>query len=353
MTVRVGVAGTGHWADSAHLPSIAAHPDARLAAIADPYVPNRDRAAARFEPDAVFADPMDMLARAELDALVVATPHVYHYEIASAAIARGLHVLVEKPFVLEPAHGRELIAAAERAGVEIIVGYPWHYNDQAIEARDWIADGRIGKVGYVQSFFGSDPLDLYRGQPEADTHYGSGKTFFGPRPTTYSDPRLAGGGQGQTQMTHSLALLLFLTGLVPRRVSAFMEASGAPVDVNDALSIRFDDGVLGMAGSTGAVVPYDTDLLQYQIHGSDGHLWFDVSEGDLRLWTRDEAVAAPSIPPGERYPQFRPAANLIDVALGRAANGSGAGIAQHTVELLAAAYRSAALDGAPVEVGAT
>ena len=110
-----------------------------------------------------------------MDALVIATPHVHHYPIAAAAIARGIHVLIEKPLVLDPADGRRLIDAAAAAGVEIVVGYTWHYNEQVLTARRWIADGRIGSIVYVQSFFGSSPVNLYRGEPEADVYaYGAG-----------------------------------------------------------------------------------------------------------------------------------------------------------------------------------
>lgn len=350
--VRVGVAGAGHWATTAHMPAVEAHPAARVVAVADTDPARVDRARRRFEIPAGFDDPLEMIATSELDAVIVASPHSTHYPIAMAAIERGLNVLVEKPFVLVPEHGRELMRAAARAGVEILVGYTWHYNAQSIAARDWISSGRLGTVNYVQSFFGSSPVNLYRGDPGADVYaYGSGDTFFGPQPATYSDPQLAGGGQGQTQLTHSLALLMFLTGLQPLRVSAFMENLDASIDVVDTLSIRFRGGALGAVGSTGAVVPTDhTDTLEYRIYGTEGHLQFDVDLGALRLFTPDGALTAEVIPPEERYPMYRPAANLVDVTLGTAANGSPVAIGQRTVELLDAAYRSAAAGGQPVEL---
>ena len=350
--VRVGVAGAGHWATTAHMPAVRAHPGATLVAVADTD-PNRvDRARALFGVPFGFVDPLEMIATAELDALIVVTPHSTHHQIASAAIGRGLNLLVEKPFVLVPEHGRALIAAAQRAGVEIVVGYSWHFNDQVRTARDWIASGRLGTITYVQSFFGSSPVNLYRGSPEADADaYGSGDAFFGPQPATYSDPQLAGGGQGQTQLTHSLALLMFLTGLEPVRVSAFMENQDAQVDVVDTLAIRFRGGALGSVGSTGAVIPRDhTDTLQYRIYGSEGHLQFDVDDGSLRLFTRDGQETADVPPVEERYPMYRAAQNLIDVTLGRAPNGSPVANAQQTVELLDAAYRSAASGGQPVDL---
>ena len=351
--VRVGVAGVGHWARTAHLPALAAHPAARIAALADPHPGNLARSASRYGIDATFADPLEMLAACELDALVIATPHRDHFPIAEAAIGRGLHVLIEKPMVLEPADGRRLIRAAEDAGVEILVGYTWHYNRQVLRARQWIRDGRLGTIRYVQSFFGSSPVNLYRGEPTADVYaYGAGDAFDGPLPATYSQPDLAGGGQGQTQLTHSIALLLFLTGLEATRVTAFMERHGTEVDVIDALAVRFAGGALGVVGSTGAVVPVThTDTLGYVIHGTAGHLEFDVMDGVLRRYDSDGVVEDEVLPAEERYPMASPATNLVDVALGRAKNGSPVRFGQQTVEILHAAYRSAAADGSPVDVG--
>lgn len=350
--VRVGVAGVGHWARTAHLPAIDAHPRATLVALADPDPGNLARSAGRYGVEAAFADPFEMLDTTPMDALIIAAPHVYHYPIAAAAIARGLHVLIEKPLVLDPADGRRLIESARAAGVEILVGYTWHYNRQVLEARRWVTNGRVGELQYVQSFFGSSPVNLYLGAPEADVYaYGAGDRFDGPLPSTYSDPWLAGGGQGQTQLTHSIALLLFLTGLEPDRVAAFMERQSAAVDVVDALTIRFHGGALGVIGSTGAVIPVShTDTLEYILHGSAGHIHFDVMDGLLRLHAVDGLTDAPVLPVDDRYPMAGPATNLVDVVLGVAPNGSPVAFGQRTVEILSAAYRSAARDGSAISV---
>ena len=351
-SVRVGVAGVGHWARTAHLPAVAGHPDATLVAFADPDRGNLERARRRYGVEACFADPLEMLAACPMDALIVATPHVFHYPIAAAAIARRLNVLVEKPLVLDPADGRRLAEAASAAGVEIVVGYTWHYNAQVLRARQWIAEGRLGEINFVQSFFGSSPVNLYKGNPGADVYaYGAGAAFDGPLRSTYSDPLLAGGGQGQTQLTHSVALLLFLTGLEAERVVALMDRQGTGVDVADVVSIRFRRGALGAVGSTGAVVPVShTDRLQYLIHGTAGHIEFDVMDGRLRLYATDGDEEDPVLPETDRYPMAGPARNLIDLTLGRGTNGSPLLFAQRTVEILDAVYRSADRDGLPVDL---
>ena len=130
-----------------------------------------------------------------------------------------------------------------------------------------------------------------------------------------------------------------------------MQDMDTEVDVIDAFSVAFEGGAVGTIGSYGATwPPAHTELLRYDIHGPDGHLEFDVMDGRLSRWNDSGTREQPGIPPSERYPLERPATNLIDVALGRAANGSGAGIGQLTVETLHAAYRSADQDGAPVDV---
>ena len=58
--VRVGFAGVGHWARTAHLPAVAAHPDAEIVALADPDAANLERSRRRYSVEAVFPDALRM-----------------------------------------------------------------------------------------------------------------------------------------------------------------------------------------------------------------------------------------------------------------------------------------------------
>src|SRR5438034_5701751 len=130
MSARIGVIGCGWWATRAHLPALAANPDAVIAGIADPDEVNRTRAAERFGIPAtrVFADAADMFDKAGLDGAIVAVPHSGHAPLARAVLERGLHLLLEKPMTIGPPDARALAALAEVRKVELIIGYPWHYN---------------------------------------------------------------------------------------------------------------------------------------------------------------------------------------------------------------------------------
>jgi predicted dehydrogenase len=352
MTARIGVIGCGWWATRAHLPALKANPDAVIAGIADPDEANRKRAAERFQipPDRVFADAGEMLAGAELDGAIVAVPHSAHAPLARAVLKKGLHLLLEKPMTIHPPDARALAAMAKASGVELIVGYPWHYNRQVLAVRDAIADGRIGEIEYVSCQFASIVRELYRGNPEPYRDV-LGYSVNPPGMRTYADPEIAGGGQGQTQVTHSAALLFFLTGLKPVTVAALTERFELEVDLADAVVVRFGNRAIGSLGSTGSVLPGQEEILEYRIFGARGHIVFDVNEGSAVIYGADGAVErlpAPTLE--ERYPDWAPADNLVDIVLGRAGNGSPASLGVLTVEFVDAMYR-AGRDGRTVVVG--
>lgn len=343
MRARIGVIGCGWWATRAHLPALVANPDAIVAAIADPDAANLERAAERFEIPAtiVFDDAQTMLESVALDAAIVAVPHASHASLARLVLDRGLHLLLEKPMTLAPADARGLASLAHQRGVELIIGYPWHYNRQVLAVRDAIAEGRIGAIEYVSCQFASIVRELYRGNPEPYREV-LGYSVNPPGLRTYADPEIAGGGQGQTQVTHSAALLFLLTGLTPVAVAAMIESFELEVDLADAIVVRFSNGAIGSLGSTGSVQPGQDEILEYRIHGDRGHVGFDVNEGIAVIHGRDgEVHRLPGIPVDERYPDWAPADNLVDVVLGRGVNGSPAALGVKTVEFVDAMYRAA------------
>jgi predicted dehydrogenase len=353
MSARIGVIGCGWWATRAHLPALQANPDAMIAGIADPDPENRARAAERFgvPADRVFADAGEMLARTELDAAIVAVPHDLHAPLARAVLDHGLHLLLEKPMTIRPPDARALAALARERGVELIIGYPWHYNRQVLAVRDAIADGRIGTIEYVSCQFASIVRELYRGNPEPYRDV-LGYSVNPPGLRTYADPEIAGGGQGQTQVTHSAALLFLVTGLKPVSVAAMTEPFELAVDLADAVVTRFDNGAVGSLGSTGSVLPGHEEILEYRIFGSAGHILFDVNEGVAVIHgLHGEVHRLPGLPAEERYPDWAPADNLVDIVLGRGVNGSPAALGVLTVEFVDAIYR-AAREARTVQVGA-
>ena len=108
MVARIGIVGAGWWSTRAHLPAIVAHPDADLPAIADPIDEKRDRAASVFHPQRVYTGHREMLEHEALDGVVIAVPHMAHYEVAMDALEAGAHLMLEKPMVVESGHAARL-----------------------------------------------------------------------------------------------------------------------------------------------------------------------------------------------------------------------------------------------------
>jgi predicted dehydrogenase len=276
--------------------------------------------------------------------------HTAHYEVARACLDAGLPIMLEKPMVLTAAHAHDLVERARSRGVEIIVGYPWHYTATARRAREAIQSGELGPIQVVSSLFASMVVEFYRGNPEAYRPVFQ-YPVTGPTARTYSDKRLAGGGQGHLQVTHSAGLLFWVTGLRAARVSGFMASFDVPVDLVDAISVRFEGGALGTVGSTGNVGVGQADRHDLGVYCASGYALLDMSNGTLRIQHHDgrEEKLGP-LPPDARYPRFATAQNLVDLILGRDVNRSSGADAARCVELLDAAYRSAERDGQPIDV---
>jgi predicted dehydrogenase len=147
-TLRIAVAGAGYWGIN-HVRAFARQPGATLVAVCDPDAGARERAA-RLAPGARTIASFDALvADAEVDAIVLATPAVAHAAQAQAALAAGKHVFVEKPMALAAADAEAVAAAAARAGRTLMVGHLMLYHPGYEKLRALVHAGELGEVYYV------------------------------------------------------------------------------------------------------------------------------------------------------------------------------------------------------------
>src|SRR5689334_18131361 len=116
--IRVGVVGTSWWADWMHLPSIKSHPQAELAAICGRTREPAEAMAQKYGIPLIFSEYRDMLARGDLQAVIVSTPDDLHHQIVMDALDAGMHVLCEKPLAMNADHARAMYERAEQRGVK-------------------------------------------------------------------------------------------------------------------------------------------------------------------------------------------------------------------------------------------
>lgn len=91
-----------------------------------------------------------LLARADVDVVVIATPHTTHLPLALAAAAAGKHIYLEKPMALTVAECDAILAAAKAAGVRVTVASQARYNEISMRAKALVDDGTVGAIRMIR-----------------------------------------------------------------------------------------------------------------------------------------------------------------------------------------------------------
>src|SRR5204863_9931542 len=133
--MRVGVIGAGVMGTN-HARVLGGLPNITLVGIVDPLPEHRTRAVEHAGCRAF--ETLDQLIAEGVHAVTIAAPTHLHHEIALACIARGSHVMVEKPMASTTDEGRDIIAAAERARVTLMVGHVERFNPAVQAIKDAI-----------------------------------------------------------------------------------------------------------------------------------------------------------------------------------------------------------------------
>ncbi|HEY7968448.1 MAG TPA: Gfo/Idh/MocA family oxidoreductase, partial [Candidatus Limnocylindrales bacterium] len=148
-TLRVGLAGLGSMGRN-HLRILGGREDIRLAAVADPVGVALEAATAQTGAQG-FAEPLAMIAEADLDAVVIAAPTTAHVPLALAAIERGTAVLVEKPLAATTDEAMRIVGAARETGVPVQVGHVERFNPAVLELGRLLDEGWLSTVYSIAS----------------------------------------------------------------------------------------------------------------------------------------------------------------------------------------------------------
>lgn len=257
--IRLGLIGCGGNMRGAHVPRIQEDRYVSIGCVADPVEEQANQLMERYGKQVpYYADFEQMIRSEDLDAIFISSPHSMHYEQARLALNRELHVLVEKPLTISSRHTKALIALAEKKSRFLQVSYQRNYYAEHTYARELIRKGVIGKlrgmVSYVTQNWGG---------------------IRGWR----LDPELAGGGMFMDTGSHLVASTLWMTGLEPVEVSAFMDNADKKVDINAVVNIKFKGGAVGTLNTFGNALVHDERIA---IHGSKGCIVFHLHQWRVR-----------------------------------------------------------------------
>ena len=161
--VRWGVVSTADIGMENVTPAIQKAANSEVVAIASRSIEDAQAAATRLGIPTALGSYQDLIASEEVDAVYVPLPNHLHAEWTIKAAAAGKHVLCEKPLALSAAEAREIADACSAAGVKLAEAFMYRHHPTWVEARRLVADGAIGELRAVQtwfSYFNDDPDNI-------------------------------------------------------------------------------------------------------------------------------------------------------------------------------------------------
>lgn len=143
--IGVGIVGAGSIAEIGHCPSIAALPNAKLAALCDTNTGILESMAKKWEPEKTYTDYGQMLEDKNVEVVIVGTPNRFHAQQAIDAMRAKKHVIVEKPFACTHNEAWKMVEVSKKEGVFLMAGTNQRFWEQNRIARQLMDEGFIGK----------------------------------------------------------------------------------------------------------------------------------------------------------------------------------------------------------------
>jgi predicted dehydrogenase len=260
-TLRAGVVGlvSDHvWAMG---DGLAAQTSVALVAAADPHAELREQARERWGLRQTYDDYATMLAREELQAILVCTDNASKADVAEAAAARGVHVYQDKPMAATLAQADRILRAADRSGITLMVAYHSAFSPQYHQLKGLLDVGAIGKLYLARGVTGhAGPVDF------------GCSTYFCE---WLFDKNRNGGGTFVDEACYLVDGFIHYLGPIAE-ASAFTAQIGnheyLPPDVEDnsVAILRFASGALGVIDSKwGQIGPAP---VRSSYHGTNGTL---------------------------------------------------------------------------------
>lgn len=224
--LNVGIIGAGRIGQ-VHAKSITYHiPQAKIVAISDIYYEGAKRVAESLGIPNAYEDYHEILNNPEIDAVLICSSTDTHADIAVEAAEAGKHIFCEKPVDLTVAKIKKVIAAVEKAGVKLQIGFNRRYDHNFAEIKRLANDGKLGKLQTIK-ITSRDPEP-----PSIDYVKVSGGIFLDMTVHDFDMARFIGGEVEEVYANAAVTV---------------DEAIGEAGDVDTALiALKFKNGAIGV-----------------------------------------------------------------------------------------------------------
>jgi predicted dehydrogenase len=187
----------------------------------------------------------ELVADPAVDVVYVATPHPYHLDCALLAIRSGKHILCEKPIALNAKQTRRMIDAAAKQGVFLMEGMWTRFFPAMVRLRQWLSEGRIGKVLAVEADFGI----RFKVGPEH----------------RINNPALGGGALLDLGI-YPVSFASMIYGAQPETIVSTVHKTATGIDDHAVITFRYADDATAVV-STSSVVQMKNEA---RIFGTEG-----------------------------------------------------------------------------------
>ncbi len=158
LPIKIGVVGCGYWGKKI-IHNLHSLNTVVLGQICDLNSSNIEEVCFLY-PQIKSTTKFDELLDSNLDAIIIATPAISHYELAKLALESGKHVLVEKPLTVSSIQAKKLIELVDELGFILLVGHTFEYAPAIQKVAEIIRTNELGKIHYINSVRGN--LGLFR-----------------------------------------------------------------------------------------------------------------------------------------------------------------------------------------------
>ena len=259
--LRFGVIGTS-WMNAFHMKSINSHPQAEVRAICGRDGERARSVAQEHNVPHVHSDYRELIARGDLDAVVVGTPDYLHHEMVLRLAETGLHIMCEKPLAQTLEQAIEMVQAAESSKRSSMTFFTYRWLPHYQRLKELLDEGYIGRVLFAEFKYLSPGIP----GPEPSYHW-------------HYDPRRGTGILG-TFGSHLIDLAHWLVGDIVT-VGAMstvhfdrLGENGSEVPQLDdtvLMTVRYHSGALGSLHLGSSAAPAGQEQL-LSIHGDEGTL---------------------------------------------------------------------------------
>ncbi len=271
--INVALAGTWHVHFRGYADSLAKNQKCRITALWDNDEEKGKAAAEKYGCD--FESDYDkLLAREDVDAVMVCTSTDLHKEVITKAALAGKHIFTEKVLCFNKADALEVAEVVKKSGVKFCISFPWRCRSDFQWAKQAVDSGLIGKVNYFRM---------------RNAHNGASADWL---PETFYDKKSCGGGAMMDLGAHSMYLLNWIMGEPVSASSAFTHVIVDSVEDNAVTLLTYPGGAIGVS-ETAFVA--QNDPFELEIVGDKGTI---LAGGfvDRICYNKGEGWVFPNLP---------------------------------------------------------